>query len=391
MTETPYQGQASTTYYTTNSVNAYTQIGAEYRTHDANGNLTCDGTRYFGYDFKNNLVNVLTVASYEFDALNRRTKKYVNATEATTRCIYDGQSLIEEYDGSDNLIHLFVNGQQIDEPRVMIGPDYADVDGDQNTTEEVRLYFHADQVGSIVAVTGPDETVVEQYEYMPYGSVTIKDGQGTDLNGTSAILNPFMFTARRLDEETGLYQEGHRTLDPIVGRFVQRDDHGAGNNPYGGESITLCCCGGVRTETRLIIQVIYLGAGAAFTETRPGQDADGNDLYKDNFGPEEGSRPPATAGASQVTPGTWNSSDEENTNNESPWYRKRVYTATTVEKRGSYYYVVSWRWVQYFVKDADGLDYVLSLVNNEAGAASSDREYGGRRARDLHWTRGEAE
>ncbi|MBD3337145.1 MAG: hypothetical protein GF355_16660, partial [Candidatus Eisenbacteria bacterium] len=206
-----------------NSVNAYTQIGQAYRSHDDNGNLTFDGTRYFAYDYRNNLVQVTSVASYEFDALNRRTKKCVNASGETTRFIYDGHSVIEEYDQYDNLIHLFVNGQQIDEPRVMIGPDYADVDGDENTTEEVRLYFHADQIGSIVAVTGPDETIVEQYEYMPYGEVTIKDGQGTDLNGTSAILNPFMFTARRLDEETSLYHYRHRAYDPVAGRFLQRD------------------------------------------------------------------------------------------------------------------------------------------------------------------------
>ena len=258
VTETPYQGQGTTTYYTTNSVNAYTQIGAEYRTHDDNGNLTCDGTRYFGYDFRNNLVNVLTVASYEFDVFNRRTKKYVNATAATTRCIYDGQSLIEEYDGSDNLIHLFVNGQQIDEPRVMIGPDYADVDGDQNTTEEVRLYFHADQVGSIVAVTGPDETVVEQYEYMPYGAVTIKDGQGTDLNGTSAILNPFMFTARRFDEETGLYHYRHRAYDPVAGRFLQRDPLGYVDGP----SLYTYAGGCPTTQTDPLGLRIMLKAGA---------------------------------------------------------------------------------------------------------------------------------
>ncbi|MBD3161969.1 MAG: hypothetical protein GF328_07680, partial [Candidatus Latescibacteria bacterium] len=106
-----------------------------------------------------------------------------------------------------------------------------DVDGDQNTAEEVRLYFNADQVGSIVAVTGPDETIVEHYEYMPYGEVTIKDGQGTDLNGTSAILNPFMFTARRYDEETGLYHYRHRAYDPVVGRFLQRDPLGYVDGP----------------------------------------------------------------------------------------------------------------------------------------------------------------
>ncbi|MBD3335052.1 MAG: hypothetical protein GF355_06015, partial [Candidatus Eisenbacteria bacterium] len=153
------------------------------------------------------------------------------ATGETTRFIYDGHSVIEEYDGYDNLLRKFVNGQQIDEPRVMIGPDYADVDGDENTTEEVRLYFHADQVGSIVAVTAPDETVVEQYEYLPYGEVTIKDGQGTDLNGSSAILNPFMFTARRFDEETELYHYRHRAYDPVAGRFLQRDPLGYVDGP----------------------------------------------------------------------------------------------------------------------------------------------------------------
>jgi RHS repeat-associated protein len=75
---------------------------------------------------------------------------------------------------------------------------------------------------------------------MPYGAVTIKDGQGSDLSGVSAILNPFLFTARRFDEETGLYHYRHRAYDPVAGRFLQRDPLGYVDAPnlhaYGSEN-----------------------------------------------------------------------------------------------------------------------------------------------------------
>jgi RHS repeat-associated protein len=83
----------------------------------------------------------------------------------------------------------------------------------------------------VLAVTDASEAVVEKCEYMPYGSVTIKDGQGTDLNGVSAIKNPYTFTARRYDEETGLYHYRHRAYDPVAGRFLQRDPLGYVDGP----------------------------------------------------------------------------------------------------------------------------------------------------------------
>ena len=200
-------GQSETESYTSNSVNWYTAIGGVSRSHDANGNLTGDGLYTYSYDYRNNLVKVMdgqtTVAEYEFDALGRRTKKTVG--NQVTKCYYDGEEVVEEYDGSDNLLRKFVFGQEIDEIRVMIAPDVADVDDDGNTTELKTFYFHHNLIGSVTQVTDQDEQVVEQYDYTPYGQVTIEDGDGTDLNGVSAIENPYMFTARRYDEETGLY------------------------------------------------------------------------------------------------------------------------------------------------------------------------------------------
>ncbi|MBD3336740.1 MAG: hypothetical protein GF355_14605 [Candidatus Eisenbacteria bacterium] len=40
-----------------------------------------------------------------------------------------------------------------------------------------------------------------------------------------------MFTARRLDEETGLYHYRHRAYDPVAGRFLQRDPIGYVDGP----------------------------------------------------------------------------------------------------------------------------------------------------------------
>jgi len=105
----------------------------------------------------------------------------------------------------------------------MEAPDQADVDEDSNTSELVRLHFHSNSLGSVAHLTDPDEDVVEQYEYSPYGEPTVRDGAGGDLSGESAVGNPYLFTARRLDEESGLFHYRARSYDPVVGRFLQRD------------------------------------------------------------------------------------------------------------------------------------------------------------------------
>jgi RHS repeat-associated protein len=225
----------TTVSYTSNSVNWYTAVGGSSRTHDDNGNLLSDGTYDYYYDYRNNLVKVeensTVVAEYEFDALGRRVRKSTNGWTDYEEYYYDGEHAVEEYDDSDNLLKKFVYGQEIDEIRVMIAPDYADVDDDQNTTEILNFYFHHNMLGSVTHVTGEDQSLVEQYEYQPYGGTTIKDGNGTDLSGTSAIKNPYLFTARRYEEETELYHYRRRAYCPNKGRFLQRDPLGHIDGP----------------------------------------------------------------------------------------------------------------------------------------------------------------
>jgi len=66
---------------------------------------------------------------------------------------------------------------------------------------------------------------VESYSYNVFGSPTISDGDGVEISA-SAIGNPYMFTGRRYDEDTGLYYYRLRDFHPVLGRFVQNDPIG---------------------------------------------------------------------------------------------------------------------------------------------------------------------
>ena len=88
-------------------------------------------------------------------------------------------------------------------------------------TSNNRSYYHANHQGSIVALSDDngDMTEVSPYTYSPYGV----SGQ----EGTSG--NPFRYTGRRLDAETGLYYYRARYYSPALGRFLQTDPIGYGD------------------------------------------------------------------------------------------------------------------------------------------------------------------
>ncbi|NRA40525.1 MAG: RHS repeat-associated core domain-containing protein [Planctomycetes bacterium] len=74
-------------------------------------------------------------------------------------------------------------------------------------------------------MTDSNGDLVETYDYDAYGTPTIKDDQGAVLTASS-VGNPYMFTGRRLDAETGLYYFRARYFDTELGRFISRDPSG---------------------------------------------------------------------------------------------------------------------------------------------------------------------
>jgi len=78
-------------------------------------------------------------------------------------------------------------------------------------------YYHFDGLGSVVALSNSSGNSVQSYEYSIYGQVAAEDPNHT---------NPYMFTGRRFDFETGLYYYRARYYNPYIGRFMQTDPIG---------------------------------------------------------------------------------------------------------------------------------------------------------------------
>ena len=110
--------------------------------------------------------------------------------------------------------------------------DALDYDGDKDTSETTRSFYHRNALGSVMEITDMNEAEVESMRYDPYGTMTITVG-GTPQSG-DVLGQHWGFTGRFLDEETGSYYYRARCHLPVLGRFGQRDPIGyaAGPNLY---------------------------------------------------------------------------------------------------------------------------------------------------------------
>jgi RHS repeat-associated protein len=159
---------------------------------------------------------VTAAGQYQYDALSRRVQK---VTSSTTLYFYDDSRIVEEQIGATTQA-TYVYGNYVDEILTMnrLGTDY---------------YYHQNALWSVAAVTDSTGSPKERYTYDAYGAPTITNGSFTVITNT-AIGNPWMFTGRQFDQETGVYYYRARYYDPAKGRFLSRDPLGYkdGSNLY---------------------------------------------------------------------------------------------------------------------------------------------------------------
>ncbi len=99
------------------------------------------------------------------------------------------------------------------------------MDKRQPADNNKAYYYHFDGLGSVVALSNSNGDSCQSYQYSVYGQVAASDPNHP---------NPYMFTGRRFDIETGLYYYRARYYNPHIGRFMQTDPvgYGAGINWY---------------------------------------------------------------------------------------------------------------------------------------------------------------
>jgi RHS repeat-associated protein len=227
-------------------------------TYDDDGNLWKDGVWVYTFDAENRLVRMVANSTavawllpnlqidFAYDYLGRRVQKRVTdlahggAELSSRRYLYDGNNLIAEFATTSSgtvcgsLVRSYTWGLDLAGSLETTGgvgallqiTDYGTGSGYFPTFDangNVAALLLAANFGSMTA-----GTAVAKYEYSPFGELL-------RCEGAYAASNPFRFSTKFTDDETGLVYYGHRYYSPSVGRFINRDpiEEAGGLDLYG--------------------------------------------------------------------------------------------------------------------------------------------------------------
>jgi len=212
--------------YAYNASNELTSTPSTSYAFDANGNTTSKtdstGTTTYTWDYENKLTSVTLpggggTVSFKYDPFGRRI--YKSFSSGTSIFAYDGDNLVEEANSSGTEVGSYSQGLNIDEPLAM----------ERSSTAS---FYEADGLGSITSLSNSAGSLAQTYTFDSFGKQTA---------ATGSLTNPFQYTARESDRETGLYYYRARYYDPSSGRFISEDPEGfnaapnfyayAGNDP----------------------------------------------------------------------------------------------------------------------------------------------------------------
>ncbi|MEW6159950.1 MAG: RHS repeat-associated core domain-containing protein [Verrucomicrobiota bacterium] len=227
-------------------------------THDADGNLTQDGRWTYLWDGENRLVEMYrdtstpTLSSrlrltFEYDHQGRRIRKTFfthNGTtwveQADTVFLYDGWNLLGELDANASNAKLRTYVWGLDLSGTMEGGGLPRQSGaaaggvrgllklTDYTSGTTHHFVAYDGNGNVIAlVAGASGAITARYEYGPFGEPLRR-------TGNLARNNPFRFSTKFTENESGLVYYGYRYFHPGSAAWLSRDpqEENGGLNLY---------------------------------------------------------------------------------------------------------------------------------------------------------------
>lgn len=253
-----------TNLYLANELNQYTNIngGVVVPVYDLDGNMISDGAWAYSWDGENRLIDAQPVATnagskliqfmYDFQGrrIGRRMFEWETFGEIDNWYYalgeyyrYDGWNLLGElgpdvlprtmvpYLPQTNLSFIGIGGKT--NALYVWGLDLSGslqgaggVGGllmQARSDAESTWFYFCDANGNVTDLVDTNGSSVAHYEYDPYGNPVAQTGEQADHN-------PFRFSSKSWDGETGFYYYGFRFYCPSLGRWINRDPIGE----YGG-------------------------------------------------------------------------------------------------------------------------------------------------------------
>lgn len=189
--------------YTINGLNQATLSGAVALGYDGRGNLTSSGSNAYTYTAENLMATGPSSLGMVYDPVGRL--KSLDQGAVHGRFDYASSAMVTELDASNTVIvRRYVHGPGEDEPLVWYEGS--------GTTD--RRWLHADERGSVIAVTNASGTVTNINSYDDYGIPA------------STNVGRFQYTGQAWLPELGMYYYKARIYSPTLGRFMQTDPIG---------------------------------------------------------------------------------------------------------------------------------------------------------------------
>ncbi len=218
---------------TNHTGNVFIPQSPETFSYDLDGNLTNDGRWIYTWDAENRLIqmeansNVPNGAklklAFTYDSNWRRIQKVVSnyngsayVALSTNRFVYDGWNMVAQLNGTPALQQSFMWGTDLSGTMQGAGG----VGGLMALTDHLQFgthFYGYDGNGNVTTLVNADDGIVSgNYDYNAFGETLC-------IIGADTAVNPFRFSTKYIDQESGAFYYGFRYYNPAIGKWLSRD------------------------------------------------------------------------------------------------------------------------------------------------------------------------